>query len=159
MDEDDDGEASSEVVISSEGQISLLSPVSSANSGGEPDLEESLPRSHNESAAPKGFLKPYWDLLRSNRNYRLLFVANIVSELGNWFSLVATWSILQSAWGSTMAVAVNSVRPPTTTPHFLYPRIWYRWVLSIDRFSRSSPHSSLELWWVCWSTTRTSGGP
>jgi hypothetical protein len=27
----------------------------------------------------------YWRLLRGNRNFRLLWLAQIVSELGDWF--------------------------------------------------------------------------
>jgi len=62
-----------------------------------------------EATTSKGLVKPYFELLKRNRNYRILFIANIISELGNWFSLVATWSILHSAWGSAMAIAFNSV--------------------------------------------------
>ena len=32
----------------------------------------------------KGVFRPYYDLLKRNRNYRILFIANIISELGNW---------------------------------------------------------------------------
>jgi hypothetical protein len=37
-------------------------------------------------------LAAYWHLLRDNRNMRLLWSAQIVSELGDWFYSVAIYS-------------------------------------------------------------------
>ena len=37
----------------------------------------------------------YFRLLRSNRNYRLLWFAQIISELGDWFCTVAIYSLLK----------------------------------------------------------------
>jgi MFS family permease len=39
-------------------------------------------------------IKRYLRLLRANRNYRLLFIAQIVSELGDWFYTLAVYSLL-----------------------------------------------------------------
>jgi MFS family permease len=47
----------------------------------------------------------YWRLLRSNRNFRLLWSAQIVSELGDWFYSVAIFSFLLELTGSAQMVA------------------------------------------------------
>jgi hypothetical protein len=39
-------------------------------------------------------LSSYLDLLRTNRNYRLLWLAQVVSELGDWFYSLAVYSLL-----------------------------------------------------------------
>jgi MFS family permease len=48
----------------------------------------------------------YWHLLRSNRNLRLLWTAQIVSEMGDWFYSVAIFSFLLELTGSAQMVAL-----------------------------------------------------
>ena len=48
---------------------------------------------------------PYLDLLRSNRNFRLLFIGQTISQLGDWFNTVAVYSLLLDLTGSATAVA------------------------------------------------------
>ena len=50
-------------------------------------------------------LSSYWLLLRDNRNFRLLWFAQIVSELGDWFYSVAILSFLLELTGSAQLVA------------------------------------------------------
>lgn len=47
----------------------------------------------------------YWRLLRGNRNFRLLWTAQIVSEMGDWFYSVAIFSFLLELTGSAQMVA------------------------------------------------------
>jgi MFS family permease len=47
----------------------------------------------------------YWRLLRNNRNFRLLWFAQIVSELGDWFYSVTIFSFLLELTGSAQLVA------------------------------------------------------
>ena len=50
-------------------------------------------------------LASYWLLIRSNRNFRLLWIAQIVSEMGDWFYSVAIFSFLLELTGSAQMVA------------------------------------------------------
>ena len=50
-------------------------------------------------------LSAYWHLLRGNRNMRLLWLAQIVSEMGDWFYSVAIYSFLLELTGSAQMVA------------------------------------------------------
>jgi len=50
-------------------------------------------------------LASYWHLLRGNRNLRLLWMAQIVSEMGDWFYSVAIFSFLLDLTGSAQMVA------------------------------------------------------
>src|SRR6266436_3924698 len=45
-------------------------------------------------------LASYLALLRTNRNYRLLWLAQIVSELGDWFYTLAVYNLLLDLTGS-----------------------------------------------------------
>src|ERR1019366_2067122 len=45
-------------------------------------------------------LSSYLTLLRRNRNYRLLWAAQIVSELGDWFYTLAVYNLLLDLTGS-----------------------------------------------------------
>jgi MFS family permease len=45
-------------------------------------------------------LSGYFQLLRRNRNYRLLWVAQIVSEMGDWFYALAVYNLLLDLTGS-----------------------------------------------------------
>ena len=48
----------------------------------------------------------YWHLLRDNRNMRLLWMAQVVSELGDWFYSIAIFSFLLEVTGSARLVSV-----------------------------------------------------
>jgi MFS family permease len=50
-------------------------------------------------------VKPYIALLRNNRNFRLLFVGQTISQLGDWFNSVAVYALLLDLTGSATAVA------------------------------------------------------
>jgi MFS family permease len=50
-------------------------------------------------------VNPYRALLTSNRNYRLLFLGQMVSQLGDWFNTVAIYALLLDLTGSATAVA------------------------------------------------------
>jgi predicted MFS family arabinose efflux permease len=52
----------------------------------------------------------YWRLLRDNRNYRLLWIAQVVSELGDWFYALAVYHLLLDlTGGKAQAVALAVV--------------------------------------------------
>ena len=51
----------------------------------------------------------YYRLVRDNRNFRLLWSAQIVSELGDWLYTVAIYSLLLEYTGSAKAVALAFV--------------------------------------------------
>jgi MFS family permease len=51
----------------------------------------------------------YWSLLRDNRNFRLLWSAQIVSELGDWLYSIAIYSLLLELTGSATSVAIAVV--------------------------------------------------
>jgi len=40
-------------------------------------------------------LKPYLDLVRSNENYRRLWLAQVVSNFGDWFGILAIYALIQ----------------------------------------------------------------
>ena len=66
-------------------------------------------------------LASYTRLLRRNRNFRLLWGAQIVSELGDWFYTLALYSLLLDLTGKASSVAlalVLQVLPQT----FISPR-------------------------------------
>jgi hypothetical protein len=50
-------------------------------------------------------LSSYWRLLHSNRNFRLLWFAQIVSELGDWFYSLAIYSFLLELTGSAQLLS------------------------------------------------------
>jgi len=54
-------------------------------------------------------LAAYVRLLRSNRNFRLLWMAQIVSELGDWFYAIALYSLLLELTASAKTIAVAYV--------------------------------------------------
>jgi MFS family permease len=45
-------------------------------------------------------MRAYWRLLRANRNFRLLWIAQVVSELGDWFYSLAVYSLLLELTGN-----------------------------------------------------------
>ena len=53
-------------------------------------------------------LSRYLRLLRANRNYRLLWLAQLVSELGDWFYTLSVYSlILELTGGKAEAVGLH----------------------------------------------------
>ena len=50
-------------------------------------------------------LSPYLALLRTNRNFRLLYIGQTISQLGDWFNTVAVYALLLDLTGSATAVA------------------------------------------------------
>jgi MFS family permease len=50
-------------------------------------------------------LNPYLSILRNNRNFRLLFIGQTISQLGDWFNAVAVFALLLDLTGSATAVA------------------------------------------------------
>ncbi len=54
-------------------------------------------------------LRDYPRLLRANRNFRLLWIAQIVSEIGDWFYAVAVYSLLLNYTGKAQSVALAFV--------------------------------------------------
>jgi MFS family permease len=54
-------------------------------------------------------LSAYWRLLSNNRNFRLLWGAQMVSEIGDWLYTVAIYSLLLELTGSAKAVAMAVV--------------------------------------------------
>jgi MFS family permease len=50
-------------------------------------------------------LSSYISLLRTNRNFRLLFIGQTISQLGDWFNAVAIFALLLDLTGSATAVA------------------------------------------------------
>jgi MFS family permease len=54
-------------------------------------------------------LSAYWRLVRENRNFRLLWAAQIISELGDWLYAIAIYSLLLEVTGSAAAIALAVV--------------------------------------------------
>jgi len=54
-------------------------------------------------------ISAYWQLVRGNRNFRLLWAAQVVSELGDWLYSIAIYSLLLEVTGSAKAVALAVV--------------------------------------------------
>jgi len=51
----------------------------------------------------------YWRLVQGNKNFRLLWLAQIVSELGDWLYSIAIYSLLLERTGSAKSVATAVV--------------------------------------------------
>src|SRR5216110_2488741 len=50
-------------------------------------------------------LNSYLSILRTNRNFRLLYIGQTISQLGDWFNAVAVFALLLDLTGSATAVA------------------------------------------------------
>ncbi|HMD35808.1 MAG TPA: MFS transporter [Vicinamibacterales bacterium] len=50
-------------------------------------------------------MNPYIRILRENRNFRLLYIGQTISQLGDWFNAVAVYALLLDLTGSATAVA------------------------------------------------------
>jgi len=55
-----------------------------------------------EAVAPVGYL----ELLRRNRDFRLLWLSQVASQLGDWFNTIALYALVQQLTGSGRAVAL-----------------------------------------------------
>jgi predicted MFS family arabinose efflux permease len=62
-----------------------------------------------ERAAPSISLASYWQLLRGNRNFRRLWLAQIVSEIGDWFYTLSIYTLLLQLTGRASSVALALV--------------------------------------------------
>src|SRR5579863_2467955 len=56
-----------------------------------------------------GSLRAYLRLVRENRNFRRLWVAQIVSELGDWFYALSVYSLILDLTGSAKLVGLAVV--------------------------------------------------
>jgi len=54
-------------------------------------------------------LRSYWTLLESNANFRRLWMAQIVSEIGDWFYSIAIYDLLLQVTGRASSVALALV--------------------------------------------------
>src|SRR5277367_2297251 len=54
-------------------------------------------------------LSAYWRLVRQNRNFRNLWMAQIVSEIGDWFYTLAIYNLLLQLTGRASSVALALV--------------------------------------------------
>jgi predicted MFS family arabinose efflux permease len=54
-------------------------------------------------------LSAYWRLVRGNRNFRRLWMAQIVSEIGDWFYTLAIYNLLLQLTGRASSVALALV--------------------------------------------------
>ncbi|MBI3401690.1 MAG: MFS transporter [Acidobacteria bacterium] len=50
-------------------------------------------------------MNPYISLLRTNRDFRLVYIGQAISQLGDWFNAVAVYALLLDLTGSATAVA------------------------------------------------------
>ncbi len=62
-----------------------------------------------ELAAPSISLSSYLQLVRSNRNFRRLWMAQIVSEIGDWFYTLSIYTLLLQLTGRASSVALALV--------------------------------------------------
>jgi len=62
-----------------------------------------------EQATPTVSLSSYLGLLRGNRNFRRLWMAQIVSELGDWFYTLSIYTLLLQLTGRASSVALALV--------------------------------------------------
>src|SRR3984957_20360366 len=62
-----------------------------------------------ELAAPKISLASYARLLRTNRNFRRLWMAQIVSEIGDWFYTLSIYTLLLQFTGHASSIALALV--------------------------------------------------
>jgi MFS family permease len=54
-------------------------------------------------------LGSYWRLVRDNRNFRKLWLAQIVSEMGDWFYILAIYSLLLQFTGKAQSIGLALV--------------------------------------------------
>lgn len=63
-------------------------------------------------------MRPYWILLRDNRNYRLLWLGSLVSNLGDWFNLIASAALVSRL--TTTGTAISYLFLARFLPLFLF---------------------------------------
>lgn len=51
-------------------------------------------------------LQPYIDLVKGNHNYRRLWVAQLISNFGDWFGILAVYAIIQKYSGSELLLGL-----------------------------------------------------
>ena len=51
----------------------------------------------------------YGELLRNNRSFRLLWLGQVVSQMGDWFDTIAVYTIALRLTGSSRSVALIMV--------------------------------------------------
>jgi MFS family permease len=64
--------------------------------------ERASEQSAQEAAEPKG----YFGLLRTNRDFRMLWLGQVVSQLGDWFDTIALFTLVLRLTGSGRAVGL-----------------------------------------------------
>jgi MFS family permease len=62
-----------------------------------------------EHTLPSISLSSYWRLVRGNRNFRRLWLAQIVSEIGDWFYTLSIYTLLLQLTGHASSVALALV--------------------------------------------------
>jgi MFS family permease len=62
-----------------------------------------------EHSLPSISLSSYWRLVRGNRNFRHLWMAQIVSEIGDWFYTLSIYTLLLQLTGHASSVALALV--------------------------------------------------
>ncbi|MBC8031618.1 MAG: MFS transporter [Pyrinomonadaceae bacterium] len=80
-----------------------------------------------ETTRPVGYI----ELLRGNRNFRMLWLGQVVSQLGDWFNTIALYTIILNLTGSGRAIGLLMVA--RFVPSFVFGPM--SGVLA-DRFSR-----------------------
>ncbi len=85
------------------------------------------------SSNPSSITRPigYIELLRGNRNFRMVWLGQVVSQLGDWFNTIALYTIILNLTGSGRAIGLLLVA--RFLPSFVFGPI--SGVLA-DRFSR-----------------------
>src|SRR3979490_731567 len=56
-------------------------------------------------------LLAYWRLLQGNRNFRRLWLAQVVSEIGDWFYSLAIYTMLLDLTGQATSLPLSLVFP------------------------------------------------
>src|ERR1700692_4783324 len=62
-----------------------------------------------EQSLPSITISSYWRLVCGNRNFRRLWMAQIVSEIGDWFYTLSIYSLLLQFTGRASSVALALV--------------------------------------------------
>ena len=69
-------------------------------------MSEREPTAVERRATPEGGVRASWSLLRRNRDFRKLYLASMISLGGDWFLLVALFSLVLDLTASAIAVAL-----------------------------------------------------
>src|SRR5689334_36802 len=75
----------------------------------QPDTLTLLMDPQPERVASSITLGAYWRLVRANRNFRRLWLAQIVSEIGDWFYTLSIYTLLLQLTGHASSVALALV--------------------------------------------------